>query len=209
MKYAKGSILLLASTVLVAGCSDIYEPTPKVTQVDSGWVISNTASLANTVVTHDKSDIYTCQQTAPDATFDQGEAADTSFSLVSIGTGGDSGGGGESESSEGVEMAGRTPAVLIAREMFYRTCEFSQNYKLPVDQALKLYQKTMDTVAKAWLVEAGQTTVTIGDTVATTQGTTVSTTGTTALSDTSTQSNTTSQSESDTSSESTSESSSN
>ena len=74
-------------------------------------------------------------------------------------------GGNEGEDSTEAEMAGRTPAVLIAREMFYRACEFSTNFGLSQDQATQVYLKTLDAVSQGWAIEAGQTTVTIGDTV--------------------------------------------
>ena len=81
----------------------------------------------------------------------------------------------------------------MSRELFFRACEFTQNHKLTKDEALTLYNRTLDIVEKNWAVEAGQTTVTIGDTITTTQGATIQ--------DTSAQTESTTNTTSETSSE--------
>ncbi len=106
----------------------------------------------------------TCAEPPPDAAFDQGDSANVSVALIKLG-GDDS--GGDSQNSSEVEMAGRTPAVLIARELFYRACEFSFNFKLDKSEATAIYNKTLDIIKEGWLKEAGQTTVTVGDKVST------------------------------------------
>lgn len=62
-------------------------------------------------------------------------------------------------------MSGRTPGVLIAREMFFRTYEFSNNYQLSKDEAMKLYVQTMNAVSDGWKAEIKKTTITFGETV--------------------------------------------
>ena len=154
-------------------CANLYEPKPVTSDLREKTVLSSTASLSHMVVRAAKTDLITCTQPQPDAAFDQSEAADFSLSLITLG--GDDQAGEDTSSSE-VEMAGRTPAVLMARELFYRACEFSDNYKLSKDEALTLYTKTLDSITKVWGTEAGNTTITVGDTVATTSGTTVQST---------------------------------
>ncbi|MEQ9528962.1 MAG: hypothetical protein RIF42_11220 [Parvibaculaceae bacterium] len=166
-------MLATAAAVSVAACADVYEPTAKIIPITDGWVISDTASLSHTLVRNRNSNTIVCAEPPPDAAFDQGEAADINISLISVGGSSDKDAGGESESSQEIEMAGRTPAVLISRELFYRTCEFSQNYGLNKGEALTLFNRTLDIVEKNWAVEADKTTVTIGDTIATSQGATV------------------------------------
>jgi len=96
-------------------------------------------------------------------------------------------------------MAGRTPAVLMTRELFYRACEFSLNFGLTKQEALDLYNKTLDAVTQVWATEAGNTTVTVGDTVQTTSGVTIQATTTGEVSATETVTDTTSEtSETDT-----------
>ena len=187
------SLLIAALPFMIASCADIYEPKPRTSDLREKTVLSSTASLSHMVVRGPKTDLITCTQPSPDAAFDQGEAADVALTLISLG-GDDQ--GGEEESSSEVEMAGRTPAVLMARELFYRACEFSENYKLSKDEALTLFTKTLDSVTQVWATEAGNTTVTIGDTVTTTATTNLQSTNTGSItstdtkSDTSTESNT-------------------
>lgn len=194
--------IALGSLVAVSACAGVYEPTPKIEKIEDAWLISNTAALSNTIVRTPQSTITTCTAPPPDAAFDQSEEADINISLVSVGSGSDSDAEGESEASQETELAGRTPAVLLSRELFYRTCEFSQNYRLDKAEALKLYNRTLDIVEKNWAVEAGQTTVTIGDSVTTSQGATISNTVSQTESQTGTTSATSSETTSDTSSES-------
>ena len=156
--------------LVLAGCTSFYEPGIQTNDVKPGTIISNTASLSHVFVRDETTPTITCTRPQPDAAFDQGEAADISVSLVSLG-GEDA--GAEEEEAEEVEMADRTPAVLMTRELFYRACEFSLNFRLTKQEALDLYNKTLDAVTQVWATEAGNTTVTVGDTVTTTTGTTI------------------------------------
>jgi hypothetical protein len=55
--------------------------------------------------------------------------------------------GGSDASGDGAAtLGGRSPAVLIAREVMYRTCEFSLNNDMTPAQALSLYQQALSTV---------------------------------------------------------------
>jgi len=163
------------SVLLLAGCTEFFEPTPIVTDLEQEKVISNTASLSHTFVRGEKSSYIACTQPPPDAAFSQGQAADVSISLINLG--GDDEEGEEEESDE-LEMAGRTPTVILARELMFRACEFSQNFKLDKKEALALYEKTMAAIEKAWAIEAGNTTVTVGDTVSTTTTSNITATNT-------------------------------
>jgi hypothetical protein len=98
-----------------------------------------------------------------------------------------------SEGSTEGELAGRTPAVLMARELFYRLCEFSRNQSLSKDEALKLYTQTLSAVKEVWATEAGNTTITVGDTVSTTTTDALSSTQSSTSTDSNTTSDTTSQ----------------
>lgn len=186
LKRMEFHVPTMMSGVLLFGltaCTDIYEPKPVITDIKADTVMSTTASLSHLIINSGNTDRKTCTQPQPDAAFDQGESGDIAVSLISLGGDDQS---GEEESSAEVEMAGRTPAVLMARELFYRTCEFSQNYKLDKKEALVLYNKTLDSVTQVWATEAGNTTVTVGDTEsdASTTGLTDSTTSTLTTSDT-------------------------
>ena len=62
-------------------------------------------------------------------------------------------------------MVGRTPAVLITRELFYRACELTVNANLDSKDALDLFYKVLNVVDDGWKREGGNTTVKIGDTI--------------------------------------------
>ena len=53
---------------------------------------------------------------------------------------------GDTHESVGTSLGGRNAAVLIIREILYRTCEISMNYELDADQALALFQSALQTV---------------------------------------------------------------
>jgi len=172
MKRFKFGMMILAGPFFMTGCADIYEPKPTVMDITTGTMVSKTAALSHIFVRNtDVKNRVICTQPPPDAVFSQGNAADISIFSTSKG---DS--SGEEEESEEIEMAGRTPAILMAREMFYRACEFSQNYKLDKKEAMDLYNKTLNTVSTVWATEAANTTVTVGDTVTSTGTTTFQTT---------------------------------
>ena len=58
--------------------------------------------------------------------------------------------------------------------MFYRACEFTSNSDLSKDQAMEVYLKTLDAVSQGWAIEAGNTSVTVGDSIVSQSGITVS-----------------------------------
>lgn len=170
----------LAAMFTLSGCSDPYQPALTATTVQSGTILSSTASLSHTTALPPDSGYIICSQGAPDAVFDASESGSINLSLISLGDDADEINEGQSEQ----EMAGRTPTVLMTRELFYRACEFSRNFSLSKDEALDLYLRTLDAVSNVWPTEAGRTTVTIGDTLTTTDTDTFS--ATTAITDTET-----------------------
>jgi hypothetical protein len=176
------------SALLLSACASVYEPRPNTTELRSGVVITSTAAEGHTFVRDPMQRIHICSQGQPDAAFDQGESAGMSIALVSQ-TRSES--GSEDEDSDDIEMSGRTPVLLMTRELFYRACEFSANYDLDKKEALALYMKTLDTVSGAWATETGNTTVTIGDSVSSTStaGVTAAQTNTSTTGETSSQTN--------------------
>jgi len=49
----------------------------------------------------------------------------------------------EGSSVGAVELGGRNPAVLITRELMYRTCEMMMNLNLTKEESLKLFAETL------------------------------------------------------------------
>ncbi len=80
-----GVVLTIAAALSLSACADVYEPTPKVIPIHNAWIISDTASLSHTLVRRPESDIKTCSEPPPDASFDQSETGNVNFSIISIG----------------------------------------------------------------------------------------------------------------------------
>lgn len=45
-------------------------------------------------------------------------------------------------------LGGRAPSILITREILYRTCEFSLNFRLDKDEALAFYRENLEALQK-------------------------------------------------------------
>ena len=174
-------ITIAISILTLSGCSS-YEPKPHITLMESNSFISNTSSLSNTYVHDSTSKLIVCAQPFPDTAFNQSEESNITISLVSQG-GTESDSDGNEEGSGETELAGRTPTVLITRELFFRLCELSRNYGMTKDDVISLYNKTLDIVEGAWEKEASRTTVTIGDALQTTNTESISSTQTESMSD--------------------------
>jgi len=155
--------IALCCTVLLAGCSQFYEPKPTVEKVSADTAISKTSSLTTTYAMDRDSKIFFCSEPPPDSAFSQGETAGLSLSFLNFGGGTDQ--TEESDDSQEIEMAGRTPATMMTHALFFRLCEFSRNYKLSKDEATAIYLKTLDAVSAGWQTESKNTKVTVGDTV--------------------------------------------
>ena len=143
----------------MTGCAGAEEPRPTVTQVKEETIITSTASVSHTLILDRNTDFMTCTTPSSDATFSQGADGSASKGLT-----GSSEKAGFGESSQENSLGGRTPAVLMTRELFFRSCEFSRNYNLSKAEAYQLYLKTLAAVSDGWAKEATQTTVTIGET---------------------------------------------
>ncbi len=147
---------------LLSGCALIESPEPTQSTLSNNHILTTTSGQGQIYVMTRDNNHYLCSLPQPDSAFDQKDGGNVDVSLIS--TSGDKSATTD-EDSEEVELAGRTPAVLMTRELFFRACEFSSNYQLTKDEAKALYMKTLDGVLSNWAIEAGQTTVKIGDTV--------------------------------------------
>ena len=157
MPFSKRNSFVLGIVLVLRACGSNYQPVPEHFKIEAESSIAVTAGIAQTFI---RSNLL-CTQSMPDAAYDQGDDADISYSLIDASSDQIS---GQDDSNE-IEMTGRTPVLLMAREMFYRACEFSGNYDLNKQEALNLYQATLKTIGNVWATEAQNTTITIGDSV--------------------------------------------
>jgi hypothetical protein len=161
MQFFLKNMPLLGSVLLLGACGSTYQPVPEHKTIQVNSAIAVTAGISQTFIRDKNANYLICTQSMPDAAYDQGDDANISYALIDTSSDQIS---GQDDSNE-VEMAGRTPTVLMAREMFFRACEFSVNYDLNKQEALTLYNQTLQTIGKVWATEAQNTTVTIGDSV--------------------------------------------
>jgi predicted lipoprotein with Yx(FWY)xxD motif len=170
-------VALVVMSFLTSACSTIEAPSPETFNITANSSISVTAGTSQTFVRSQSANYQLCSQPMPDVAYDKGDDADINYSFINTSSDQVS----AQDNSDEVEMAGRTPAILMAREIFYRTCEFSTNFGLNKQEALSLYQQTLTTVGNVWASEAQNTTVTVGDTIQDTSGLVVNTTDTQAI----------------------------
>ncbi len=154
----------LVGGILLSGCaSDLYEPRPDVTPMQGGTIVSNTASVKNTYI-HDPDDkVIVCAEPNPDAGFTQNQSSNFSFAL--IGSAGGSDDVGDTEGSAEEELSGRVPSVLLSRELLFRLCEFSRNHDIDSATAIELYKANLEIIHDVAGTVAGNTTVSISDSV--------------------------------------------
>jgi len=145
--FAKALPRLLAASVLLgtAACQTTQQD-PIMLRVNQGTDITALTAGAGTraiLVRTDTGRPYICDDPGPDAALNEFADAGFSFSLVKVG---DTGDGQNSDSIGEAGLGGRSPNVLITREVFYRFCEFAGNTTLTDDQRIALYQATLDAV---------------------------------------------------------------
>ena len=140
---------LLVPVVLTA-CTSNPIPTPTLSDLKENHIVTFPASNSFAYVFKEDSNYYTCSQTNVDAGFDSSESGDVEVALLKTGEDG----AGFAETSQEVEFSGRTPAVLMSREIFFRTCEFSKNYALNKEEATELFKISLQGIIAAWEIEA-------------------------------------------------------
>ena len=157
---------------LLTNCASLERPKPTGHLIKDQTFVQQTAGQSFIRMT-DKNGtaIHTCTMPQPDATFSV-----TTEEGMGLSIGSEEATMGSSEA----EMVGRTPTVLMSRELFFRTCEFAVNYNLNKKEATDLFNKTLDTVISLATIQANNTTVTVGDSEATATANTDGVTSTTA-----------------------------
>jgi hypothetical protein len=62
---------------------------------------------------------------------------------------------GTSSSRGALDLGGRSPAVLLARELFYRACELTLNTNPDSQTAISIYKMTLDAVERIAATQSG------------------------------------------------------
>ncbi|MFC1665254.1 hypothetical protein ACFL17_06455 [Pseudomonadota bacterium] len=155
-------LLVALSTIYVAGCVTTI-PEAKQNQFKIGGIELLTRSAEDQMLIIQTPDNVEkiCMAATPDAvpTFQEGVSVSISSQKI-----------GDSEGVGAGILGGRGPVLLLARELLFRTCEFSLNYRLNKSESLDLYKRTLQHIeaisTKQGSRGAGSTplSATVGDT---------------------------------------------
>jgi len=158
-------ILSISALIFISGCASTdFQPELKNVPIDKSGVLHGTASLSTTVYQAPNDIKKFCLGRGADAAFEKSESGSISLSLISVGKP-ESEAGKETSNAGEQEMSGRTPGVLITRELFYRTCELIVNSQLDKKEAIEMFNNVLKVVGNVWARESSNTTVKIGDTL--------------------------------------------
>ncbi len=128
------SALVLVIVLMSTSCA-ITPPEPKIESLGAVNTITSSSDIQMSIVKlHGDPERYCAAR--------QSDVADTRSIGGSLGIGAASADESISEgSSQGaLALGGRSPAVLIVREMMYRACELSLNLNTDHDQTLEIYK---------------------------------------------------------------------
>ncbi len=164
VENARGHVpFLLPAVMLTTSCST-YRPDPFVNRIKGDVALTTTADVSHALLIETPSGRKVCVQPPADASFDAKNSKGTEIAIVALG--GNQGAKEESASDTGErQFQGRTPSVLITREVFYRLCEMTINQNLSKDEALQSFDKAVSALSPSWREEATRTTVAIVDDV--------------------------------------------
>lgn len=131
-RYVLKSILPSLACVFLTGCSGSTLP-PKELARDKSSVISLAPGHRSALADLKDSSEVVCLMPAPDYSVSSG------FSLA---------GGGKSlgESSEDLDLGGRSSSVLISREVLFAACTVMRNYSTTPNEAQKIFYKALDAI---------------------------------------------------------------
>lgn len=144
--------------ILLAACND-FQPHIEQSPSQGDFILSASAALRPGIVHNAPGPEWVCIPPPPDAGFREAETAAIEISILTISTG-DQAGSEASQSGE-QEFLGRTPALLLARELFFQQCLAAYNMKLTKAEALDLYKQNLAVIQQIFAAETASTTVTI------------------------------------------------
>jgi hypothetical protein len=135
---------LLICISLVTGCSSLapgssYKQITERDGVDIGLI---PASYREVYLSPEGSKERHCRAPAPDFTVQASEQ----FKLAIPGINDEELDSGENQSA--LSLGGRSPLVLISRELLYRACELSSNINADTKTTLSIYQQFLDVLEK-------------------------------------------------------------
>lgn len=158
-------IIFMGAIASLTGCASFSHKADIQKLPDDGVVFAS-PSLKTLLIQDPKKLKKICLGRGADAVFEEAESGDISLTLISIGN--DAPEKAEAVDNAGEEeMTGRSPSVLLARELFYRACELTNNAQLKDKEAVKLFNNVLNVVRDGWLQEGKNTKITVGEQITT------------------------------------------
>ena len=146
-------VFICIGLLFLASCSSV-EPKPHVVKANTLEVVSSSPSRSNLMIRHPLDRSVVCLGRGADTEFQSSDSLDLDLHFFSVGSGNvPDEQGSDSVSASESELAGRTPSVLQARELYYRTCEFIGNQDVSEEDALLLFREARDIISEAWKSE--------------------------------------------------------
>ena len=137
-------ILLSSSIAIISACATAPSSVGEITSHSDGVeMITMTAGERVVIMEIGDSNLTFCAEPPPDVSMGAKESENLSGTQTDETE-------NESMSIEVNEdsLGGRTSAVLLTREILYRTCEFLVNSELNNDEKLTLFNKSLDIISK-------------------------------------------------------------
>lgn len=135
-------LLALAALLTLAACSSLPDQTQdqRVTQFGGETVVTWPADQNHMYLKNHQGKKRICRSTPPDFAL-----STSAGGTLSVG-GPKSESVGMQESQSDLALGGRSPAVLIIRELMYRSCELTLNVSASDEKAEEIYFKTLEVV---------------------------------------------------------------
>lgn len=156
--YRLPATIALVGLLMTTGCT-VAPPEPAVRDVGPISSISNTSDVQTTIIKkHGDPERYCAAR--------QSDVADTrsvggSIAVSGAATGSE--GISEGSSQGALALGGRSPAVLIVREMMYRACELSLNLNADNDETMEIYKLFMEKTKEITSIQTGSGSTALGE----------------------------------------------
>ncbi|MCP4411281.1 MAG: hypothetical protein GY808_01720 [Gammaproteobacteria bacterium] len=137
MKFKLFNLIFMIS--FITGCAMPPPIDPTVSDLKGIRIYSTNADQQSTIMKDHNSTERFCLARGADVADTESDGIGASFG---VGSKNESLSDGSSRGA--VDLGGRNPAVLITRELMYRTCEMMMNLNLTKEESLKLFAKTLN-----------------------------------------------------------------
>lgn len=160
-RSGKLAIPAIGAALALSGCAALMPaPDGKIFERGGVSMVVVPSGSRETYFSDPKSLERHCRAPSPDVSLTSSEGV--SFNVPSPVGGGV--GVGEDASTGALGLGGRSPAVLISRELLYRACELANNLNLPREQSLKLFQDVLAVIVKIAAAQTGTGTAAVAST---------------------------------------------